>query len=200
MALYNNSYNLYHQRILLWTLLQRMETINRMQYVFEIIFDLFKSNMSFSDINKKITESNMYKIPIFDFLHLLKCIRNNLVKYGVVIENKNSISVSLELLKTFQMNKVISDLSANSKMKDSYPFEIFCADRILNAIGKNIWEFVFYSLPFNLLINSKRNPNLSYALRNFNLELSFYFMIHYFYQMKNFEAPPATRIKNYTFY
>ena len=161
---------------------------------FEIIFDFFKSNMSFTDIIRTLADSNLYKIPISDFLHLLKCIRNNLVKYGVVIENKNSVSVSLELLKTFQMNKAISDLSANGKMKDSYPFEIFCADHILNAIGKNIWEFVFYALPFNLLINSIRNPNLSYALRNFNLELSFYFMIHYFYQMKNSVAPPATRI------
>ena len=69
-------------------------------------------------------------------------------------------------------------------MKDNYPLEIFSSKNILNAIEKNDYAFVFYSLSINLLINSIRNPDLSHDLRFFNLETGYYFLLPYFYQYK----------------
>ena len=48
---------------------------------FEIIFNMYKSNMLFNQI--------IEKIAISDFLHLLKILRSNLVKYGLVTDNNN---------------------------------------------------------------------------------------------------------------
>ena len=137
---------------------------------FEIIFNLHKSNMSFKQIIDYISKSNIIRVPISDFLHLLKILRSNLVKYGLVTENKNSITVTKESLMTYEMGKSIFDLSSHGKMKDNYPLEIFSSKNILNAIEKNDYAFIFYSLPINLLINSIRNPDLSHDLRFFNLE------------------------------
>ena len=116
------------------------------------------------------------------------------MKYGLVTENKNSITVTKESLMTYEMGKSIFDLSSHGKMKDNYPLEIFSSKNILNAIEKNDYAFIFYSLPINLLINSIRNPDLSHDLRFFNLETGYYFLLHYFYQYKESVGPPISRI------
>ena len=141
---------------------------------FEIVFDLFKSNMPFSQIIQTLVNSKITRIPISDFLHLLKCLRNTLVKYGVTIDNNNSVAISLDLLQDQNFNKSLKDISAHGKMKDSYPLEIFCSKHINDSIEKNNYEFIFYSIPFNLLINCIRNPYLSFDLRKYLLETSFY--------------------------
>ena len=161
---------------------------------FELILNLHKSNMSFTQIIDKISSSKIREIPISDFLHLLKILRSNLVKYGLVVDNKNTIALRKDQLLDYNMGKALIDLSSHGKMKDHYPLEIFSSKNILKALEKNKWHFIFYSIPFNLMINAIRNPFLSHDLRKFNLETSFYFILHYLYQYNESIAPPISRI------
>lgn len=161
---------------------------------FEIIFSMHKGGSTFSQIVAELSNEKFVQIPISDFLHSLKIFRNNLVKYGVAIENKNSISVLSETLESYDMGKTLSDLSQHGKMKDCYPMELFSSSNINKAIERGDWNFVFYSLPFNLMINSIRNPNISFELRKFNLEVAYYFMMHYLYQLKDSISPVHSRI------
>ncbi|KAK8858330.1 hypothetical protein M9Y10_039614 [Tritrichomonas musculus] len=161
---------------------------------FDIIFNLHKANMTFTQIVDEIANSKMLEIPISDFLHLIKILRSNLVKYGLVLDYKNSVALRKEELNEYKMGKALEDMSSHGKMKDSYPFEIFSSTYILKAIDKKQWSFIFYSIPFNLIINSIRNPHLSHDLRQFNLETGYYFILHYFYQYNKSLAPPISRI------
>ena len=150
--------------------------------------------MSFAQIIDKISSSKIREIPVSDFLHLLKILRSDLVKYGLVVDNKNTIALRKDQLLDYNMGKALIDLSSHSKMKDHYPLEIFSSKNILKAMEKNNWHFIFYSIPFNLMINAIRNPFLSHDLRKFNLETSFYFILHYLYQYNESIAPPISRI------
>ena len=161
---------------------------------FDIIFDLHKGNCSFSEIVSKLSDSKIVQIPISDFLHSLKLFRNNIVKSGIVIENKNSITVLPESLEKYGMGKALTDRSQHGKMKDCYPLEMFSSKHISEAIERGDWNFVFYSLPMNLMVNAIRNPDLSFELRKYNLEVCFYFMLHYLYQMNGSVSPPHSRI------
>ena len=71
---------------------------------------------------------------------------------------------------------------------------MYSLGNINKAIEHGDWNFVFYSLPFNLMINAIRNPNISFELRKLNLEVAYYFMLHYFYQLKDSISSVHTRI------
>lgn len=131
--------------------------------------------MLFNQIIEKIAKSKIIQIPISDFLNLLKILRSNLVKYGLVTDNNNSTTVTKESLLQYEMGKSLFDLSTQAKMKDSYHFEIFSSENIIKANKYIDYSFIFYSLPFNLLINAIRNPDISHELRMFDLESSYYF-------------------------
>lgn len=161
---------------------------------FEIIFNLHKGRASFSQIVSELSKRKVLQIPISDFLHSLKIFRSNLVKYGVEVENKNSVTVLPENLESYCTGKALTDVSQHGKMKDCYPLEIFSSSHINEAIEHGDWNFVFYALPFNLLINAIRNPSISFELRKFNLEVCYYFMMHYFYQLNDSSSPPHSRI------
>ena len=60
------------------------------------------------------------------------------------------------------MGKSLFDLSTQAKMKDSYPFDIFSSENIIKVNKYIDYSFIFYSLPFNLLINAIRNPDISH--------------------------------------
>lgn len=92
------------------------------------------------------------------------------------------------------MGKALLDKTSHGKMKDSYPFTIYSTTNINIAIEKGDWNFVFYAVPLNLLINADRNPYLSFDLRKYNLEVCYYFMMHYLYQYNNSISPPLSRI------
>ena len=62
------------------------------------------------------------------------------------------------------------------------------------AIEHGDWNIVFYSLPFNLMINAIRKPNISFELRKFNLEVAYNFMSHYFCKLKDSISSVHTRI------
>lgn len=116
---------------------------------FEIIFDLNKSNISFSLIIQTLANSKISRIPLSDFLCLIKCLRNTLVKYGVTIENKNAVSVSHELLQNFNLGKPLIDMCSHGKMKDSYPLEILRSKHILDSIEKiitTLFSIYFHSI------------------------------------------------------
>ena len=161
---------------------------------FEMIFELYRSNLSFSEMIKVLSESKLIHIPISDFLHLLKIFRSNLVKYGIEIDHKCSVAVTPDSLQSFQLGKALTDKSTHGKMKDCYPLKIYSSKNNLKAINDKDWAFIFYSLPFNLMINSVCNPHLSHELRKYNLETCFYFVLHYLYQFKSSVSPPITRI------
>ncbi len=79
-------------------------------------------------------------------------------------------------------------------MKDCCPMELFSSSNINKAIERGDWSFVFYALPFNLMINSIQNPCISFELRMFNLETAYYFMLYYLYQLKDSISPVHSRI------
>lgn len=81
-------------------------------------------------------------------------------------------------------------MTSHGKMKDNFPLELYSSEHIIKAINNSDWNFVFYSLQFNLMINSIRNPYLSHI----NLETTYYFILNYFYQFNNSVSPPGTRI------
>lgn len=120
--------------------------------------------------------------------------RSNFVKYGVVIDNDNSASITKDQMESLEIGKALTDLTSHGKMKDQYPLEIYSADNILKSIENGNWNFVFYSLPFNLMINAIRNPYISHDLRMHHLETCYYFILHYLYQFNESIAPPSTRI------
>ena len=150
--------------------------------------------MPFKEIVQKVSNLKVKQIPISDFLHLFKIFRSNFVKYGVVLENNNAAFITPEMLQNYDLGKVLSDMTSHGKMKVNFPLELYSSDHIIQAINENNWNFVFYSLPFNLMINSVRNPFISHDLRMFNLETTYYFILHYFYQFSNSLSPPGTRI------
>ena len=161
---------------------------------FDIIFHLHKANFSFIEIVALLSETKMNNFPLSDLLHLLKNLRSALIFYGVEIDNAKSACVLPENLNLYFLGKAISDKTSHGKMKDNYPFMIFSSSTIEKAIQNNDWNFVFYALPFNLIINAVRNPYLSFELRKYNLETAFYFMINYLYQMNDSISPPLSRI------
>lgn len=78
---------------------------------FEIIFKMQKGGLTFFQIVSKLSNEKMIRIPISDFLHSLKIFRNSFVKFGIAIENKNSIALLPETLELYEMGKTLSDLS-----------------------------------------------------------------------------------------
>lgn len=74
---------------------------------------------------KFLSESKLIHILISDFLHLLKTFRSNLVKYGIEIDHKCSVSVKPDSLQLFQLGKALTDKSTHGKMKDCYPLKIY---------------------------------------------------------------------------
>ena len=81
--------------------------------------------MSFTQIIEKISNSKILEISVADFLHLLKILRSNLVKYGFAVDNNNTISLRKDQLLDYNMRKTLMNLSSHGKMKDHYPLEIF---------------------------------------------------------------------------
>lgn len=63
---------------------------------------------------------------------------------------------------------------------------MFSSETIKVGIKNNEWNFVFYTAPFNFIIN---------AIRQQLLETAFYFLLHYFYESKS-EAPIHSRMLN----
>ena len=59
---------------------------------------------------------------------------------------------------------------------------------------KENYNFIYYSLPTNLIISSIRNPNLSNDVRLYLLKTSFYFLIKLLYELQFLKSPPHSRI------
>lgn len=161
---------------------------------FSIILDGFKSKMTYDDLILNICRHNIKQFPISDFLHSIKNLRTYLIKYGVEIDLNSKTTILPENLKNFDIGKAVSDMTQKGKMKDNYPFEIFAQSHIIKAIENNNWEFVFYALPINLIINAIRNPYLSNSIRKYFFETAFYFLMKIFYEMRSLKSPMHSRI------
>ena len=59
---------------------------------------------------------------------------------------------------------------------------------------KKNYNFIYYSLPTNLIISSIRNPDLSNDVRLYLLKTSFYFLIKLLYELQFLKSPPHSRI------
>lgn len=68
-----------------------------------------------SPIKISNTRVPIIHIPISDFLHLLKILRCNMIKYGVVTDNKYSIAVIEESLIKYDMGKSLLDPRKNER-------------------------------------------------------------------------------------
>lgn len=160
---------------------------------FKIIWNLHRGGKTFPEIVKLLIENNARKIPISDFLHSIKLLRSYFAKSGIII-NDYSASKPKDLNdEEYNLGKTLIDLTQASKMKDYYPLTLFSSETMEVAIKNNKWDFVFYAVPFNFLINAIRNPYLSVQLRQQLLETSFYFLFHFFFECIK-DAPIHSRI------
>lgn len=161
---------------------------------FKIILEGIKANLSFDDIINYILRENLLQIPISDFLHSIKILRSNLAKYGVEVDSRSHATILPETLGEYEMGNTLTDLTQHGKMKDCYPLELFAERHIHKALETKNWNFIYYSLPINLLTNAIRNPYLANEVRMYLLETSFYFLIKLFYDLPNLKSVPHTRI------
>ena len=79
-------------------------------------------------------------------------------------------------------------------MEDCYQTKLYSSANINKVIERGDLNFVFYSLPFNLMINAIRNPNILFELHKYNIEIAHYIMLHYFYLHKDSNSAVHTRI------
>lgn len=93
---------------------------------------------------------NMYVIqnvllPNSDILHLLKCVRRNLLKKDFIfIDYYNNITISINEFEEYDLNKVIDDCSSQGSMKDSYPLILFSFHVFSIMCKKGNFKHAFY--------------------------------------------------------
>ena len=70
-------------------------------------------------------------------------------------------------MQKYHLGHVISDNSNIGKMKDSYPLKLFSTETVLKSIDFKDYHILLFILPFNIIIESLKNPNLSISNRCF---------------------------------
>lgn len=156
---------------------------------FQKILKMIKQKQSFLEIIDFISKnflSNDTVIPISDFLHSIKLLRSYFLEEKVHLDIRSNISIKPTEMDKYNLGHVLSDVSSIGRMKDAYPLELFSTDTILKSIDFNDFQILFFILPFNLMIESLKNPNLSISFRIFLLDISYQFLIFHLFQ-KNFQ-------------
>lgn len=88
-------------------------------------------------------------LPNSDILHLLKCVRRNLLKKDFIfIDYYNNITISINEFEEYDLNKVIDDCSSQGSMKDSYPLILFSFHVFSIMCKKGNFNHAFYLLPY----------------------------------------------------
>lgn len=156
---------------------------------FQKIMKMINQKKSFLEIIEFISKdflSNDKVIPISDFLHSIKLLRSYFLEEKVHLGIRSNISIKPSEMEKYNLGHVLSDVSSIGRMKDAYPLELFSTDTILKSIEFNDYHILFFILPFNLMIESLKNPNLSISFRIFLLDISYQFLIFHLFQ-KNFK-------------
>lgn len=155
---------------------------------FQKILEMIKKKKSFSEIINYISKDflkNDLVIPISDFLHSIKLLRSYFLEEKVHLDIRSNISINPNEMLKYDLGHVLSDVSSIGRMKDAYPLELFSTETLLKSIEFNDFHILFFILPFNLLIESLKNPNLSISFRIFLLDISYQFLVFHLFQ-KNF--------------
>lgn len=152
---------------------------------FQKILKMIKQKKSFSQIISFISKDflkNDIVIPISDFLHSIKLLRSYFLEEKIHLDIRSNISIKPSEMSKYNLGYVLSDISSIGRMKDSYPLELFSNDTLLKSIDFKDFHILFFILPFNLLIESLKNPNLSISFRIFLLEISYQFLLFHLFQ------------------
>lgn len=127
-------------------------------------------------------------IPISDFLHSIKLLRSYFLEEKVHLDIRSNISIKPTEMDKYNLGHVLSDVSSIGRMKDAYPLELFSTDTILKSIDFNDFQILFFILPFNLMIESLKNPNLSISFRTFLLDISYQLLIFHLFQKNSIHS------------
>ena len=132
----------------------------------------------------------MTKIPVSDFLHLLKNARNHLLNHIMMVDPDSLKRVNMSFFQEItQINNAINDRSSISAQKDSYALELFSWSTFQKLLINKHFEGTLYLLPFCYLIQAVCSQNLNLDERLTLLE----FAVHNFYdQLKNVRKSKQT--------
>lgn len=142
-------------------------------------FRIFEDIFNYYVINRII-------LPNSDLLHILKCVRRQLVgKDFIIVDYFNGITINVNEFEIYDFTKVLNDVSSNGGMKDSYPLLLYSFDTFKSACKQKKYAHAFYILGYCFLAEAVRNPILSNEARMYYLQVSFW-VILYFYHQHNY--------------
>lgn len=133
-------------------------------------------------------------MPISDFLHSIKLLRSYFLESKINLDILSNIEIFLHEMQKYNLGHVISDDSNIGKMKDSYPLKLFSTETVLKSIVFKDYHILFFILPFNIIIESLKNPNLSISNRCFLLDLAYQFLFYHLFQKKTIIKTQFIRI------
>lgn len=152
---------------------------------FQKVLELIKQNKSFTEILKIIGHdflTNDLVLPISDFLHSIKLLRGYFLEGKVNLDILSNILIFPEEMEKYNLGYALSDKTSIGKMKDAYPLKIFSTETVMKSFEFKDFHILFFILPFNLIIESLKNPNISVELRIFLLDISYQFLFFHLFQ------------------
>jgi hypothetical protein len=110
---------------------------------------------------------------ITDFLHLVKTIRNRLLKYCLTFSCGNQEFTALWMVidELFHLGPVFSDRSGVGKMRDAYSIALFRLEYVIELFKKYSFGEALVLLPWSLMFICFRSSGLSIDTRLYILEL-----------------------------
>ncbi len=155
---------------------------------FQQVLQMIKQKKTFLEIVNQLSQNflkNDIYLPISDFLHSIKLLRSYFLEGKINLDILSNIEIFPHEMQKYNLGHVISDDSAIGKMTDSYPLKLFSTETVLKSIEFKDYHLLFFILPFNVIIESLKNPNLSIDSRVFLLDLAYQFLFFHLFQ-KNY--------------
>lgn len=155
---------------------------------FQQVLQMIKQKKTFLEIVNQLSQNflkNDIYLPISDFLHSIKLLRSYFLEGKINLDILSNIEIFPHEMQKYNLGHVISDDSAIGKMKDSYSLKLFSTETVLKSIEFKDYHLLFFILPFNVIIESLKNPNLSIDSRVFLLDLAYQFLFFHLFQ-KNY--------------
>lgn len=90
----------------------------------------------------------------------------------------SNIIISPNDMEKYNLGYSLSDKTSIGKMKDAYPLKLFSTETVMKSIENKDYHI----LPFNLIIESLKNPNITVKLRMFLLDISYQFLFVHLFQ------------------
>jgi hypothetical protein len=129
----------------------------------------------------KIRSSQGKSFFITDFLHLVKTIRNRLLKYilAFLCGDLEFTALWTVIDEYFHLGPVFSDDTGVGKMRDAYAIALFRLEYVIELFKRNAFAEALVLLPWSLMFICFRSPGLSNATRLFILELVAHLLFHF---------------------